>query len=124
MNFIAIVTIALLNIMGLFHLYWAFGGEVGLDKALPTKDGKRLFNPGRVLTFIVGIFLFAFAFVAYSLRFDVVVSVQVIYAGWTLSVLFILRALGEFNAVGILKKSNPLILQNTIQNIFPLYAYI
>ncbi len=104
MNFIAIVTIALLIIMGLFHFYWAFGGKVGLDKALPTKDGRRLINPGRGLTFIVGIFLLAFAFVVYSLRFDVLIADDVVYAGWALSALFILRALGEFNAVGFFKK--------------------
>jgi len=104
MNFIAIVTIVLLNIMGLFHFYWAFGGKVGLGKALPTQDGKRLINPGRVLTFIVGIFLLAFAFVAYSLRFDVIKTDHIVYAGWALSALFILRAIGEFNAVGFFKK--------------------
>jgi len=104
MNFIAIVTIALLIIMGLFHFYWAFGGKVGLDKVLPVKDGKYLINPGRILTFIVGIFLLAFAFVAYLLRFDVVIADYIVYAGWTLSALFILRAIGEFNAVGFFKK--------------------
>lgn len=104
MNFIAIVTIVLLIIMGLFHFYWAFGGKVGFDKALPTKDGKRMINPGKLLTFIVSIFLFTFAFVAYLLRFNVLIEDHVVYVGWTLSVLFILRAIGEFNAVGFFKK--------------------
>jgi len=104
MSFVTIVTIALLIILGLFHLYWSFGGKVGLDKALPTKDGKPLINPGRTLTFIVGILLFVFAFEAYSLRFDVQIAGYVVYAGWTLSALFILRAIGEFNTVGFFKK--------------------
>ena len=35
--------VILLSILGLTHVYWAFGGSVGLDVALPTNEnGKRL----------------------------------------------------------------------------------
>ncbi|MBL1244119.1 MAG: DUF3995 domain-containing protein [Sulfurimonas sp.] len=54
MNFIALVTITTLFIAGVFHFYWAFGGTLGLDRAIPTKDGKALLNPGKLLTIIVG----------------------------------------------------------------------
>ncbi len=66
MNVIATLTIFFLIIMRLFHFYWAFGGEVGLDRALPTKEGRRLINPGKLL--------------------------------------FLMRAVGDFNAVGFFKK--------------------
>lgn len=99
-----IVTMILLIIMGLFHLYWAFGGKVGLDKALPTKDGVRLINPGRVLTFFVGTALFGLSFVAYSLYFSAVRTDYIVYTGWLLAALFFMRAIGEFNAVGFFKK--------------------
>jgi hypothetical protein len=104
MEIIAIAAVTLLIIMGLFHIYWAFGGTIGLDKALPTKDGVRLFNPGRVLTFIVGTVLFGFSFVAYSLCFDAANADATVYTGWVLSALFVIRAVGEFNAVGFFKK--------------------
>lgn len=104
MYIMTIITMILLIIMGLFHLYWAFGGKVGLDKALPTKDGVRLINPGSVLTFFVGTVLFGFSFVAYSLYFSAVRTDYIVYAGWLLAALFFMRAIGEFNTVGFFKK--------------------
>lgn len=108
MNFIAIVAIALLIIMGLFHFYWAFGGQIGLDKALPTKDGKQLLNPSNELTLLVGIVLIGFAYIAYALQFyDFTVNENrnfYIYSGIFLSAIFTLRAIGEFNTVGFFKK--------------------
>ena len=104
MELLAIISATLLVAMGLFHFYWAFGGKIGLGKVLPTKDGQRLINPGSVPTFLVGVILLAFAFVAYALRFEVPPGDEVVYAGWALSVLFLLRAIGDFNAVGFFKK--------------------
>ncbi len=104
MDVIAILTVTLLGIAGVFHFYWAFGGKVGIDKAVPTKDGVRLLNPGKALTFFVGVVLCGFAFVAYALHFSALQTDYLVVTGWGLSVLFILRAVGEFNAVGFFKK--------------------
>ncbi|MCK9336910.1 MAG: DUF3995 domain-containing protein [Arcobacteraceae bacterium] len=104
MYFLTITTITLLLIMSLFHIYWALGGKVGLDKALPTKDGVQLLNPSKALTFLVGVVLFGFASVAYSLYFWVDNSELVVYLGWIIAVLFFVRAIGEFHIVGFFKK--------------------
>ena len=104
MELIIIITVTLLIIMALFHFYWAFGGKVGLDKVLPTKDGKRLINPGKVLTFVVGIVLLGFSLVAYVLYFNAIKEDYIIYLGWLVSILFFIRAIGDFNAVGFFKK--------------------
>jgi len=108
MSFIATITILVLIIMGLFHFYWAFGGKVGLDKALPTKDGIKLLNPSKALTFFVGVVLIVFAYIAYALQFyDFTVNENqnfYLYSGIFLSTIFTLRAIGEFNAVGFFKK--------------------
>lgn len=104
MDLIAIVTITVLMIMGSFHLYWAFGGKVGLDKALPTKDGKRLIDPGKTLTLFVGVILLGFSYVAYSLHFNEINTDYIVYIGWIISALFFIRAIGEFNAIGFFKK--------------------
>jgi len=108
MSFIATITIFVLIIMGLFHYYWAFGGKVGLDKALPTKDGIKLLNPSKALTFFVGIVLIVFAYIAYGLQFyDFTVNTNksfYLYSGMFLSIIFTIRAIGEFNAVGFFKK--------------------
>ena len=104
MDLIAIVTITILIIMGSFHLYWAFGGKVGLDKALPTKDGKRLIDPGKTLTLFVAVILHGFSYVAYSLHFNEINTDYLVYVGWMISAIFFIRAIGEFNAIGFFKK--------------------
>jgi len=108
MSFIASITILALIIMGLFHFYWAFGGKVGLDKALPTKDGIKLLNPSKALTFFIGVVLIVFAYIAYGLQFyDFTVNTNksfYLYSGIFLSIIFTIRAIGEFNAVGFFKK--------------------
>ena len=112
MNIIVILTIITLIIMGLFHFYWVIGGKLGLDKALPTKDGKLLLNPGKVLTSIVGIGLIGFSYIAYILQSNNLNTMEYanyyINIGWAISIIFIMRAIGEFNAVGFFKK-----IQNT-----------
>jgi len=108
MDAIAIITILALTVMGLFHFYWAFGGKIGLDKALPTKDGELLLNPSKTLTFFVGIILVVFAHIAYALQFyDFAINTNrdfYWYCGLFLSIIFTLRAIGEFNMVGFFKK--------------------
>ena len=108
MNFIVSVTITTLVIAGVFHFYWAFGGTLGLDRAIPTKDGKALLNPGKILTIIVGFIILSFAWVAYVLNFKdlsvISYSEQIVYAGWFLSGVFTIRSIGNFNMVGLFKK--------------------
>ena len=95
--------VILLSILGLTHMYWAFGGSVGLDVALPTNEnGERLLNPGVFMTFVVAFVLFGFAYIAYMLQVEH--TVWVTYAGWSLMVLFLLRAIGDFKIVGLFKK--------------------
>ncbi|MBL1244708.1 MAG: DUF3995 domain-containing protein [Sulfurimonas sp.] len=110
MNFIALVTITTLFIAGVFHFYWAFGGTLGLDRAIPTKDGKALLNPGKLLTIIVGFIILNFAWVAYVLNFKdlsvISYSEQIVYAGWFLSGVFAIRSIGDFRMVGLFKKIN------------------
>ena len=61
--------VILLFILGLTHMYWAFGGSVGLDVALPTNEnGERLLNPGVFMIFVVAFLLFVFAYIAYYVR--------------------------------------------------------
>jgi len=108
MNFIALITITTLVIAGLFHFYWAFGGKLGLDRAIPTKDGKALLNPGKLLTIMVGFIILGFAWIAYILNFKdlnlISYSEEIIYAGWFLSGVFAIRSIGDFKMVGLFKK--------------------
>jgi len=104
LDYLAIFNIVLLSIISLFHFYWAFGGALGLDVVLPMKDGINIFTPGKISTFCVGLLTLGFAFVLYILQFTSSPSVAFIYAGWLISGIFILRAIGEFDAIGFFKK--------------------
>jgi hypothetical protein len=98
-----ILTIILL-ISAFIHFYWALGGKLGLDKALPTDTkGNRLLNPSTFMTYVVGFILLGFAYVAYKL-YEGDKSAMIVYAGYGLSILFFLRTVGDFNLVGLFKK--------------------
>lgn len=104
MHLIAVSTIIILIVISFFHFYWVFGGRIGLDKSLPTTpDGKLLLNPAKPLTFLVGIVILSFAFVAYKLYYGYSNDLYR-YLGWAIGMVFLLRSIGEFNAVGFFKK--------------------
>ena len=94
---------SVLILLALIHIYWLFG-ELGLEQALPSnKMGERLLNPSKFATVVVALVLFGFAWVSY--RLDMVDhSLWVDRAGWGLAILFFLRAIGDFNIVGLFKK--------------------
>jgi len=103
MDILVIFTITIFIFIAIFHFYWAFGGKLGLDIVLPTKDERRLINPSKYLTFLVGLFLLCFAFVTYMLYINND-NKMYIYLGWIISLIFIIRAIGDFNTIGFFKK--------------------
>lgn len=123
MDILGTVTVIILFIITVFHLYWALGGKASLSKALPSKDGKFLFKPTRLLTFFVCLVLSAFLYVAYVLVFNdmALLENKIIYQtlGMFLAVLFLLRAIGDFNMVGIFKK-----IKNTQFAFYDTYLFI
>jgi len=106
-------------LLALIHFYWALGGKLGLDKALPTdtKD-NRLLNPSKFMTFVVGLILLGFSYVPYKLYTGDESSV-IVYAGYGLSILFFLRSVGDFNLVGLFKK-----VKNTEFSKYDTWVYI
>ena len=104
MNFLVVVNIFILVLISIFHVYWAMDGKIGMDKVIPSKDGQALFQPGKIGIFGVSFLSLVFAYVVYSLGFKVSSSEEFIYAGWMISAVFILRAIGEFNMLGFFKK--------------------
>ena len=98
------ILINILIILALIHFYWAWGGKFGLDYALPTDEkGNRLLNPSTLIIYLVGFILLGFAYVAYRLYIGDELSI-IIYAGYGLAILFLLRSIGDFNFVGLFKK--------------------
>lgn len=103
----SILIIIFLSI-SIIHFYWVFGGKRGLNKALPTdEEGKRVLNPGKIETSIVGFGLLFFAFY-YSKKIGILEialpKLIVDYCGWVISSIFIIRAIGEFKYIGFFKK--------------------
>jgi len=94
--------------IALIHFYWLFGGEKWINKALPTdKNGKRVLNPGKFETVIVtfGLLLFAFYYFLKIGQFEIEIPRLITeYSGWIISVIFIIRAIGDFKYVGFFKK--------------------
>jgi hypothetical protein len=90
------------------HFYWGLGGKWGTNAAVPTKENnEKVMNPKLFECFVVG-----FALLGFGLF--ILVKSQILafnlpnwlmdYGLWVLSLLFILRAIGEFKYVGFFKK--------------------
>jgi Protein of unknown function (DUF3995) len=93
-------------VLSLIHFYWAVGGTTS-GFAIPSDNGKPLFSPSPLTTFLVALALF-FAMFAVLGRLGFwgnVLPGWVFYWGiWVISLLFFLRAIGEFRYVGFFKR--------------------
>ncbi len=108
MSIVAFIIVGLFVCLSVLHFYWAFGGKVGVDKVVPTVDGKPMIEPGVIITVFVAVALLGFGVIAYFLGFRDLKSIlygnYIIYVGWFLAGVFALRAVGDFNMVGFFKK--------------------
>jgi len=93
-------------ILSFFHLYWAAGGRFGIGAAVPTVGGERLLNPSPFVTILVAAALFAAMLVVLGRleMWGAFVPGWIFYSGtWVISLLFLLRAIGDFRYVGFFK---------------------
>ena len=102
------LVVILLVFLGIVHFYWALGGKRGVDKAIPTIDGKPTMEPGAVVTAFVGFALIGIGGITFALGFfdlkSVIFGKYIIYSGWLLSGIFIIRSVGDFKTVGFFKQ--------------------
>lgn len=90
------------------HLYWMAGGRIGALAAIPSTGSESLFRPTAMATGFVAVALAIAGWFVLELG-EVVQRVLfpdwlLIYGGWTLASVFILRAVGDFRWVGFFKK--------------------
>ncbi len=108
MDILALTITVLFVLLGFFHFYWAVGGKTGVNKVIPTIDGKPSIEPGKIITALVGAAMVGVGAVSYLLGFvkldEVPYGKYIVYVGWLLSVVFVVRAVGDFNLVGFFKK--------------------
>ena len=94
-------------VLSLIHFSWVLGSKWGFEKALPTNlEGIKVLNPSKFDSAMVAVGLLLFA-IFYLLKGDFislsVPSYILRYAGWTISAIFILRAIGDFKYIGFFK---------------------
>lgn len=92
--------------LSFFHLYWAAGGRFGGSAAIPTVGGERLLNPSPFMTILVAAALFAAMLVVLGRLklWGAFVPSWIFYSGtWVISLLFLLRTIGDFRYVGFFK---------------------
>ena len=108
-----------LIVLGLIHFNWVLGGKWGFEVALPTNEaGKRVLNPKKFDSMIVGLGLSAFgAFYLFQAVFTAIKMPDWLttYVGWIIPSIFLLRAVGDFVYVGFFKtiKSTPFAKMDT-----------
>ena len=103
---LALLLALIFVVLGLLHFYWAAGGSFGGGAAIPSLKGEKIFTPSAFASILVGLLLLlgTYAFVGRigHLTFG--------FPTWLfrlstamVSLLFLLRAIGEFRYVGFFK---------------------
>lgn len=104
----AVILITIIfSLISLIHLYWALGGELWYDEVLPTNSmGTKTLNPTSAEALIVSIGLVVMALVVLGTQglFDKYVDSKYFrYGVLLISLIFLLRAIGDFKFVGFFK---------------------
>ncbi|OQW61849.1 MAG: hypothetical protein A4S17_09145 [Proteobacteria bacterium HN_bin10] len=104
---IAGALIAVFACLSLVHIYWLFGGGVGQLAAIPEIDGKIVFQPSALATFVVAIGLALCAVVIAGTAGILALPLSKTVLAWLtrgLAVVLLLRAIGDFRLVGFFKR--------------------
>ena len=97
---------AILAALSALHVYWASGGKWGSSVTVPTKAGKRPFNPGPVSTLAVAAALLAAMFTILGrlgILGDMLPQWLFHLGSWAICVVFLARAVGDLNLIGFFK---------------------
>jgi hypothetical protein len=100
----------LFAVLSFLHFFWAAGGKFGSGAVIPTGGGgERLFNPWPFGTILVAAALLgAMLVVLGRLRiWGAFLPSWIFYLGtWVISLLFLLRTIGDFQYIGFFKSVN------------------
>jgi len=129
MNILISINTCILLTLSLLHFYWVFNGKWGIESAIPDTFRANYFNPknknkNKVATLIVAFGLIFFA-VIISSNYFVSGNNWAIIGTPIVAVIFILRAIGDFNVFGIFKKNSTSRFAKSDSRIFvPLCIYL
>jgi len=103
-----ILLTSILVAIGFLHIYWAFGGKWASKDVFPVLEGaKQLPQPPFIATIIVAVLLLIAAGLFLWHRGVIAPALPqwIRIAGiWTVTIVFLARAIGEFRYVGFFKK--------------------
>lgn len=89
------------------HVYWALGGEWGIQASIPTNEkGQKLFEPGIFGSSIVAIGLMIFAVFVLIKAGILIINIPWMitqYGLWIIAGIFATRSIGDFKYVGFFK---------------------
>ncbi|RHW41964.1 DUF3995 domain-containing protein [Neobacillus notoginsengisoli] len=103
------ITSLIFIIIGMLHVFWAFGGRWGVKAALPTKDESKLpvLQPRMLGTVFIGsLCFFASVLLLVQIDFFAVIKSSPLSKWLCIAggIVFLLRAIGEGKYVGFFKK--------------------
>ena len=105
---LSLILSVIFTLLGSIHFYWFFDGKWGLKNVIPTKeDQTSTLKIPKFATLIVAIVLLFFGLIyLVKSEFIIIEFLNWIsnYADWVIPSIFILRAIGDFNYVGMFKK--------------------
>jgi hypothetical protein len=108
-SILPLLAVGFLWFISLLHMYWAFGGRWGSAAVLPVRKGehKPAFTPRKWGTLFVAI-LILFASIIIVVQGDYLQSFQANslskIGSIVCAIVFTIRAIGDFNYVGLFKK--------------------
>jgi len=101
----AVPLVVILSGLSLLHVYWASGGRWGSAYTVPTVSGRRMFDPSPLATWAVAGLLGISVVLVMSkvgwIRTPLPVLVDV--GVWGLSLVFLLRTVGNLRSFGFFK---------------------
>jgi hypothetical protein len=107
MFILSLATALILAAIALLHLYWFLGGLYGLYSASANLKGDEKFKPSKAITFSLFFIFTLLSVLSILLALSNIPFKSVwIFLGYTVSVAFIARAIGDFRYVGIFKKNH------------------
>ncbi len=105
---ITFANIALFAIISAFHFYWALSDrEVDLNYVIPHVDGKPVFVPTRLGSASIGVLLLGASVLILLNAYNFAPFIPgILYKGalGALSVIMLIRAVGDFKLIGFFKK--------------------
>ncbi len=130
LHFISILNTLIFSFISLLHLYWVFGGQWGIDSAMPD-DYKESFNTNTkssiIATIIVALGLAYFAIIEYSVSNNILSLNQkwIKYSFIVIILIFLIRSIGDFRHFGFFRKIESGKFTSADRNIFsPLCLYL